>query len=436
MFTLTIENRNAEIVDEHSFEEGEFIVGRSQHCDVILASANVSRRHARLFVQGGQAYIEDLNSANGVYVGGVRIHGVAELGTSSQVRIGDYVLHLEGTPYGATANEPVYGKLTMLTPEGPGRVFWISRSSMLVGRGRDAAITIVDPSISRIHAKITVDGAGRVYLEDLQSANGTYCNGDRVQRMEIRPGDIVRLGNQDLRFDAADHDLRGAAVVSPELAIESYRSPAPRILLAALLLLVVAVGAALAMTFFPSEPTDGPPPPSGEARAATPTAPAAAAAAPPAPSPEDQTRRLRECIREARAAYRNDDLDAMEKAVECARGIDPADAAVVTLNNRLKLERRARELITEASKAAAEGRPGTALTVLKGIGPDSNVYAEAYQLRAKAQSAVEEMKGSFDRKCAKARTSPGEACEQMLAELLKVHPTDTALLKAQKRWQR
>ena len=130
MFTLIIENRNGEISAEHSFEEGEFIIGRSHHCDIILSSPNVSRRHGRLFVQGGRAYIEDMNSSNGIYVGGKRVSGVVELGHSAQIRISDFILQLEGTPYSTAPTNVVHGRVVVMTPEGPGKVFWINKSSV------------------------------------------------------------------------------------------------------------------------------------------------------------------------------------------------------------------------------------------------------------------------------------------------------------------
>ena len=121
MFTIVIENSNGEVIDEHSFEDGEFIAGRSQHCDIILPSPNISRRHARIFVQGGSAYVEDLGSSNGIYVGGYRISGTTDLGLSAQMRIGDFVLHLEGTePVQEDANI-CYGRLTVMSNDGPGR---------------------------------------------------------------------------------------------------------------------------------------------------------------------------------------------------------------------------------------------------------------------------------------------------------------------------
>ena len=68
MFTLIIEDKYGAIVDEYSFEDGEFVIGRSQSCDIVLAADNVSRRHGRLFTMDGCCYIEDLKAANGIWL--------------------------------------------------------------------------------------------------------------------------------------------------------------------------------------------------------------------------------------------------------------------------------------------------------------------------------------------------------------------------------
>ena len=69
----------------------------------------------------------------------------------------------------------------------------ISGDSVMVGRDRTCAIVLSHPAVSRRHARITVAGQAPV-LEDLQSANGTYVNNNRVERVVLKAGDIVRFG--------------------------------------------------------------------------------------------------------------------------------------------------------------------------------------------------------------------------------------------------
>ena len=69
----------------------------------------------------------------------------------------------------------------------------IHGDSVMVGRDRTCAIVLSHPAVSRRHARITLSGSSFV-LEDLKSANGTYVNNTRVDRVKLKPGDVVRFG--------------------------------------------------------------------------------------------------------------------------------------------------------------------------------------------------------------------------------------------------
>jgi serine/threonine-protein kinase len=66
-------------------------------------------------------------------------------------------------------------------------------AELMVGRDRTCSIVLAHPAVSRKHAKITFEGASPV-LEDLKSANGTYVNNARVDRVKLKVGDVVRFG--------------------------------------------------------------------------------------------------------------------------------------------------------------------------------------------------------------------------------------------------
>jgi len=69
----------------------------------------------------------------------------------------------------------------------------ITGDSVMVGRDRTCSIVLSHPAVSRRHARITLSGTAPL-LEDLQSANGTYVNNTRVEKVVLKPGDIVRFG--------------------------------------------------------------------------------------------------------------------------------------------------------------------------------------------------------------------------------------------------
>ncbi len=69
----------------------------------------------------------------------------------------------------------------------------ISGDNVMVGRDRTCSIVLSHPAVSRRHARITLSGTACV-LEDLQSANGTYVNNTRVDKVKLKVGDVVRFG--------------------------------------------------------------------------------------------------------------------------------------------------------------------------------------------------------------------------------------------------
>jgi hypothetical protein len=73
----------------HVIPPGGAVVGRSRECDVVLADANVSRRHAEVRpAAAGTWTIADLGSTNGVRVNGRQIAGTAPLATGDRIVLG------------------------------------------------------------------------------------------------------------------------------------------------------------------------------------------------------------------------------------------------------------------------------------------------------------------------------------------------------------
>ncbi|MCA9673858.1 MAG: FHA domain-containing protein, partial [Myxococcales bacterium] len=64
---------------DRSFELGDqpALIGRAAECTIRSDDPRMSRQHARFFVEGGACWVEDLGSANGVWVGNQRVHQAA-----------------------------------------------------------------------------------------------------------------------------------------------------------------------------------------------------------------------------------------------------------------------------------------------------------------------------------------------------------------------
>ncbi|MEJ7809067.1 MAG: adenylate/guanylate cyclase domain-containing protein [Gemmatimonadaceae bacterium] len=72
---------------------------------------------------------------------------------------------------------------------------------LVVGRALGSDIPILDPTVSRRHAGLTVSEEG-VRVQDLGSSNGTFVNGERVDGAVLRAGDVVVFGKMSFRVEA------------------------------------------------------------------------------------------------------------------------------------------------------------------------------------------------------------------------------------------
>ncbi len=69
-----------------------------------------------------------------------------------------------------------------------------------IGRGTGCDVVLADITVSRRHARL-IPRDGMWVLHDLSSTNGTFLNGHRVTRCQLRPGDRLALGEALLRVD-------------------------------------------------------------------------------------------------------------------------------------------------------------------------------------------------------------------------------------------
>ena len=83
-----------------------------------------------------------------------------------------------------------------------GEEWELDSSALTLGRGAQNDVQLEqDEYASSQHAKVEPRRDG-VWLEDIGSTNGTYVNGTRLDRpRRLTPGDVVRIGETDMRFD-------------------------------------------------------------------------------------------------------------------------------------------------------------------------------------------------------------------------------------------
>jgi serine phosphatase RsbU (regulator of sigma subunit) len=114
--------------------------------------------------------------------------------------------------------------------------FALEKDVITIGRSKKNDLVLADQWLSRIHAEIRRENS-RHFIRDLDSRNGTYVNGLRLsQRVPLQNGDVVTLGDQQIRFvhDAsgsvvltetpAGLDVEGTLVVSTEELLQAARA--------------------------------------------------------------------------------------------------------------------------------------------------------------------------------------------------------------------
>ncbi len=241
------------------------VVGRSKDGDIQVEDPNVSRRHAELRREGAAYWLVDLDSTNGIEVrgqarqapeargrhplhdrldgdhllAGDAVTGGGTVVASAQVETTLLVLKIAFlvllylfiwrivrsasrdlrlpqesmilspatrpplVPKPVTATSSGASSSSRAPPSRTGDVYEIDSPPLTVGRGTNNDLPLDgDEYASGRHARFESRRDG-VYIEDIGSTNGTFVNGIRLTReRRLAPGDVVRIGETDLRFES------------------------------------------------------------------------------------------------------------------------------------------------------------------------------------------------------------------------------------------
>ncbi len=99
--------------------------------------------------------------------------------------------------------------LRTITEEFPEKTFRILPGAVrTIGRAVGADFIIDAALVSRVHCRLTALPDGCLELRDLESTNGTFVNGQRVESARLAPGDRMQVGRVELvaMHGSADSD--------------------------------------------------------------------------------------------------------------------------------------------------------------------------------------------------------------------------------------
>src|ERR1051326_3390947 len=92
-----------------------------------------------------------------------------------------------------------------------------------IGRSNQADIVLDEPSLSRLHARISMTRDGVAVVEDLGSTNGVFLNGSQRRSGNLTAGDRVRLGSVEFELE----EIVGAETPLPTEDRTYIRVPIP-----------------------------------------------------------------------------------------------------------------------------------------------------------------------------------------------------------------
>lgn len=170
-------------------------VGKNPQNDVVLNVSGVDDFHLTFTVEGDTVYLTD-KSTQGTFVNSERVNERVAIKSGDWITVGDVGMDVIDPKQAIIENRINQTKadrwvLRAITGWLAGQEIPIE-STIILGRDKDCDVTIPGTHLSRHHAQITVE-EDRLHVRDLESANGTFLNGERITEADVVPGDEIRF---------------------------------------------------------------------------------------------------------------------------------------------------------------------------------------------------------------------------------------------------
>lgn len=247
-----------ELIGKHSgapveISKDSFWLGRDPKGDIVIESSAVmvSRAHAEIRYQNNDYVVVDNNSFNGTLVNERRISSETSLYDDDRIQLGrggpvlkflspgrvapkESVEIAMGDPAPGKPAQANVGSATMVFNMGdvsqalPGgdtgeqqlllQLGFDGKNELQIGRNESNDISLDGLQISNLHARLKNTGSG-IVIEDLNSTNGIYVNGERVTRRSVSPADVIQIGTFVIKID--EHDNIGVFDTRSKIRIDS-----------------------------------------------------------------------------------------------------------------------------------------------------------------------------------------------------------------------
>jgi len=197
--SLVPENSSLPIINLES--KKSITLGRSNECDITINDTEVSKKHLRITLVGSLVEVEDLDSANGTYIDGKKLHAHKKVILQKDERL---LVANENNVYSikGSKRKTVDTSIAKLIPEDLSLPIIEIRGKIIIGRSQKSDITIDNSEVSRVHLELQMKN-GKVQVTDLGSRNGTYINGIEVlegNSAYLLAGDQLVIGSEDVVY--------------------------------------------------------------------------------------------------------------------------------------------------------------------------------------------------------------------------------------------
>jgi pSer/pThr/pTyr-binding forkhead associated (FHA) protein len=101
---------------------------------------------------------------------------------------------------------------------------------IIIGRSSELDMVLVEDMVSRKHAKITTDDKS-VTIQDLGSTNGTFVNGEKIRKVELKDGDRILIGTSIVKLVFVDGETTNSlseTEARSRMAVTANRRPPAR----------------------------------------------------------------------------------------------------------------------------------------------------------------------------------------------------------------
>jgi ABC-type multidrug transport system ATPase subunit len=189
------------------------VFGRSNEAGQLqIDHPSISRKHLALYADDSGLYVEDLGSTNGSYLNGKKLVAGQRMPFREEDSLSltlDQAVMLQFSPFvenSSSSSTPKKGQdITSLLA---------TKKEVVIGRSSDCDLVLEDVMVSRRHARIQQKD-GKVWIEDLNSSNGVYINGKKINsKQQVTEKDKVRIGLFSFSLSGTLIDLKKEYAIS------------------------------------------------------------------------------------------------------------------------------------------------------------------------------------------------------------------------------